>query len=110
MRAPSSHRHGVLAPAAASAILPVLSGGDTDALVPLFAIGVFVALPMLVAAFETVHRAYARIGERLDPGASPRGQPPARATEVSVFGASGSVQQRTSDACLLRRLEVATTN
>ncbi|MFB7051820.1 APC family permease [Streptomyces vinaceus] len=36
------HRHGVLALAAVSAALLVLSGGDTNTLVPLFAIGVFV--------------------------------------------------------------------
>ncbi len=115
------HRHGVLALAAVSAALLVFSGGDTNTLVPLFAIGVFVgftlaqvgmvrhwrrergpgwrgkallnglgalltgvsagvvtasklaegawlvvvALPLLVAAFVAVHRAYDRIGERL---------------------------------------------
>lgn len=36
------HRHGVLALAAVSAALLVFSGGDTNTLVPLFAIGVFV--------------------------------------------------------------------
>ncbi|MCQ4043588.1 APC family permease [Streptantibioticus rubrisoli] len=36
------HRHGVLALAAVSAALLVFSGGDTDTIVPLFAIGVFV--------------------------------------------------------------------
>ena len=36
------HRHGVLALAAVAALLLVLSGGDTNTLVPLFAIGVFV--------------------------------------------------------------------
>jgi amino acid transporter len=36
------HRHGVLVLAAVSAGLLVLSGGDTNTLVPLFAIGVFV--------------------------------------------------------------------
>jgi amino acid transporter len=36
------HRHGVLALAAVSAGLLVFSGGDTNTLVPLFAIGVFV--------------------------------------------------------------------
>ncbi|MEU3371480.1 APC family permease [Streptomyces sp. NPDC006660] len=36
------HRHGVLALAAVSAVLLVFSGGDTNTLVPLFAIGVFV--------------------------------------------------------------------
>ncbi|MFH8290660.1 APC family permease [Streptomyces sp. NPDC018059] len=121
------HRHGVLTLAAVSAVLLVLSGGDTNTLVPLFAIGVFVgftlaqtgmvvhwrrergprwrgkavlngfgalltgvsaivvtatkfhdgawlvvvALPLLVAAFETVHRAYAVIGERLGLGRVP---------------------------------------
>ncbi|MEU0413531.1 APC family permease [Streptomyces griseorubiginosus] len=121
------HRHGVLALAAVSAALLVCSGGDTNTLVPLFAIGVFVGftiaqvgmvrhwreergpgwrgkallngfgaaltgvstlvvtaskfeegawlivvmLPLLVAAFVTVHRAYARIGERLGLGRIP---------------------------------------
>ncbi|WP_030680057.1 APC family permease [Streptomyces rimosus] len=36
------HRHGVLALAAVAAVLLVLSGGDVNTLVPLFAIGVFV--------------------------------------------------------------------
>ncbi|MDQ1048590.1 amino acid transporter [Streptomyces sp. V4I2] len=36
------HRHGVLALAAVSAGLLVFSGGNTNTLVPLFAIGVFV--------------------------------------------------------------------
>ncbi|MFE4698773.1 APC family permease [Streptomyces sp. NPDC056738] len=36
------HRHGVLALAVVSAALLVFSGGDTNTLVPLFAIGVFV--------------------------------------------------------------------
>ncbi|MGW8883144.1 APC family permease [Streptomyces sp. NPDC055749] len=121
------HRHGVLTLAAVSAALLLFSGGDTNTLVPLFAIGVFVgftiaqtgmvihwrqvrgprwaakallnglgalltgvsavvvtatkfhdgawlivvALPLLVAAFELVHRAYARIGERLGVGRVP---------------------------------------
>ncbi|MEW1569410.1 APC family permease [Streptomyces sp. NPDC093509] len=121
------HRHGVLTLAAVSAALLVFSGGDTNTLVPLFAIGVFIgftiaqvgmvrhwllergrgrrgkavlngfgavltgvsavvvtatkfadgawliviALPLLVAAFEVVHRAYARIGERLGLGRVP---------------------------------------
>lgn len=121
------HRHGVLALALVSACLLVFSGGDTNTLVPLFAIGVFVgftiaqvgmvrhwrlergpgrhgkallngfggaltglaavvvtatkfdegawlvviALPLLVLAFETVHRAYTRIGERLGLGRIP---------------------------------------
>ena len=121
------HRHGVLALAVVSAALLVFSGGDTNTLVPLFAIGVFVGftiaqvgmvrhwrqergrgwrgkallngfgalltgvstvvvtaskfeegawlvavtLPLLVAAFVAVHRAYARIGERLGLGSIP---------------------------------------
>ncbi|GGZ28158.1 putative amino acid permease [Streptomyces inusitatus] len=36
------HRHGVVALAAVAALLLVFSGGDTNTLVPLFAIGVFV--------------------------------------------------------------------
>ncbi|WP_369390901.1 APC family permease [Streptomyces sp. CG1] len=121
------HRHGVLALAVVSAALLVFSGGDTNTLVPMFAIGVFVgftiaqvgmvrhwrlekgpgwrgktllngfgavltgvaavvvtaskftegawliviALPLLVAAFEIVHRAYGRIGQRLGLGRIP---------------------------------------
>ncbi|WP_432011166.1 APC family permease [Streptomyces cucumeris] len=40
------HRHGVLALAGASAALLVVSGGDTNTLVPLFAIGVFVGFTL----------------------------------------------------------------
>ncbi|MGW5862306.1 APC family permease [Streptomyces sp. NPDC055239] len=40
------HRHGVLALAAVSAGLLVFSGGDTNTLVPLFAIGVFVGFTL----------------------------------------------------------------
>ncbi|NSC20538.1 APC family permease [Streptomyces albus subsp. chlorinus] len=40
------HRHGVLALAVASAALLVFSGGDTNALVPLFAIGVFIGFTL----------------------------------------------------------------
>ncbi|MDT0458050.1 amino acid permease [Streptomyces sp. DSM 41527] len=121
------HRHGVLALAAVAAALLLVSGGEVNTLVPLFAIGVFVgftlcqigmvrhwrrnrssgwrgkallngfgalltgvsalvvtatkftegawllviALPLLVLTFEAVHRAYARIGERLGLGRVP---------------------------------------
>ncbi|MDG4857389.1 APC family permease [Streptomyces sp. T-3] len=40
------HRHGVLALAAVSAALLLFSGGDTNTLVPLFAIGVFVGFTL----------------------------------------------------------------
>ncbi|MFG2207460.1 APC family permease [Streptomyces sp. NPDC048638] len=136
------HRHGVLALAAAAAALLVLSGGDVNALVPLFAIGVFVgftlcqagmvrhwrrargagwraraalnglgalltgvsavvvtatkftagawlivvALPLLVVAFEAVHRAYGRIGERLGLGRVP--EPPQAARSLVVVPVS----------------------
>ncbi|GAA1259369.1 APC family permease [Streptomyces javensis] len=40
------HRHGVLALAVVSAALLVVSGGDTNTLVPLFAIGVFVGFTL----------------------------------------------------------------
>ncbi|MFF1263442.1 MULTISPECIES: APC family permease [unclassified Streptomyces] len=136
------HRHGVLTLAAVSAALLVFSGGDTNTLVPLFAIGVFIgftvaqvgmvrhwreqrgrgwqgkaalngfgavltgvsavvvtatkfedgawliviALPLLVAAFETVHRAYARIGERLGLGRIP--DPPHRDRSVVIVPVS----------------------
>lgn len=40
------HRHGVLALAVVSAALLIVSGGDTNTLVPLFAIGVFVGFTL----------------------------------------------------------------
>ncbi|RST19612.1 APC family permease [Streptomyces sp. WAC05374] len=145
------HRHGVLALAAVSAALLVFSGGDTNSLVPLFAIGVFVgftlaqtgmvihwraargprwagkaalnglgaaltgasaivvtatkfrdgawlialALPLLVAAFVCVHRAYATIGERLGVGRIPRA--PHRERSLIVVPVS-SLTRLTSEA------------
>lgn len=145
------HRHGVLTLAAVSAALLVFSGGDTNTLVPLFAIGVFVgftiaqtgmvlhwrrsrgprwvgkaflngfgallagvsavvvtatkfhdgawlivvALPVLVAAFEFVHRAYGRIGERLGVGRIP--EPPHRDRSLVVVPVS-SLTRLTSEA------------
>jgi amino acid transporter len=145
------HRHGVLALAAVSAALLVFSGGDTNTLVPLFAIGVFVVftvaqvgmvrhwrgergpgwrgkallngfgavltgvaavvvtaskfeegawlivitLPLLVLAFETVHRAYAHIGERLGLGRIP--EPPHRDRSVVIVPVS-SLSRLTSEA------------
>lgn len=145
------HRHGVLALAAVSAALLVFSGGDTNTLVPLFAIGVFVGftvaqvgmvrhwrgergtgwrgkallngfgalltgiaavvvtatkfeegawlivitLPLLVAAFETVHRTYAHIGERLGLGRIP--EPPHRDRSVVIVPVS-SLSRLTSEA------------
>lgn len=145
------HRHGVLALAAVSALLLVLSGGDVNTLVPLFAIGVFVgfticqtgmvrhwlrerssgwrgrallngfgavltgvsavvvtatkftegawlivlALPLLVAAFEAVHRAYGRIGDRLELGRVP--EAPHRCRSVVVVPVS-SLSRLTSKA------------
>ncbi|WP_225825356.1 APC family permease [Streptomyces naphthomycinicus] len=145
------HRHGVLALAVASAVLLVLSGGDTNTLVPLFAIGVFVgftiaqagmvrhwrrergrcrrgkallngfgalltgiatvvvtasrftegawliviALPALVVAFETVHRAYGRIGERLGLGRVP--EAPHRERSLVIVPVS-SLSRLTSEA------------
>ncbi|MFF7379175.1 APC family permease [Streptomyces massasporeus] len=143
------HRHGFLA--LVSAALLVFSGGDTNTLVPLFAIGVFVgftiaqvgmvrhwrlgrgrgwrgkallnglgglltgvsavvvtvekfqegawliviALPLLVVAFETVHRAYGRIGERLGLGHVP--QPPHRERSLVIVPVS-SLSRLTSEA------------
>ncbi|MGW4392006.1 APC family permease [Streptomyces sp. NPDC004685] len=137
------HRHGVLALALVSALLLVFSGGDTNTLVPLFAIGVFIgfticqvgmvrhwygdrvkgwrakavlngfgalltgvagvvvtatkfaegawlvilALPLLVLGFERVHRAYGRIGERLELGRVP--EPPERTHSLVVVPVSG---------------------
>ncbi|MFE2415301.1 APC family permease [Streptomyces hokutonensis] len=145
------HRHGVLALAAVSAALLVFSGGDTNTLVPLFAIGVFVGftvaqvgmvrhwrgergtgrrgkallngfgavltgvaavvvtaskfeegawlivitLPLLVLAFETVHRAYTHIGERLGLGRIP--EPPHRDRSVVIVPVS-SLSRLTSEA------------
>ncbi|WP_416966696.1 APC family permease [Streptomyces sp. 4F14] len=145
------HRHGVLALAVVSAALLVLSGGDANTLVPLFAIGVFVgftvaqvgmvrhwrlergpgwagkallngfgalltgvaavvvtaekftegawliviALPLLVAAFETVHRAYAGIGERLGLGRVP--EAPRRVRSLVIVPVS-SLSRLTSQA------------
>ncbi|MFF4715284.1 APC family permease [Streptomyces eurythermus] len=145
------HRHGVLALAGVSAGLLVFSGGDTNTLVPLFAIGVFVgftlaqtgmvrhwhrergpgwrgkallnglgalltgvsagvvtasrltegawlvvvALPLLVAAFVAVHRAYDRIGERLGLGRIP--EPPHRERSLVIVPVS-SLSRLTSEA------------
>ncbi|KQX57477.1 MULTISPECIES: APC family permease [unclassified Streptomyces] len=142
------HRHGVVWLAVVSAALLVFSGGDTNTLVPLFAIGVFVgftiaqtgmvlhwratrqwgkallnglgavltgvsavvvtatkfhdgawliviALPALVLAFETVHRAYGRIGERLGVGRIP--EPPHRERSLVLVPVS-SLTRLTSEA------------
>ncbi|MFF5505105.1 APC family permease [Streptomyces roseolus] len=142
------HRHGVVWLAVVSAALLVFSGGDTNTLVPLFAIGVFVgftiaqtgmvlhwratrqwgraflnglgavltgvsavvvtatkfndgawliviALPALVLAFETVHRAYGRIGERLGVGRIP--EPPHREHSLVLVPVS-SLTRLTSEA------------
>ncbi|MER6475567.1 APC family permease [Streptomyces filamentosus] len=142
------HRHGVVWLAVVSAALLVFSGGDTNTLVPLFAIGVFVgftiaqtgmvlhwratrqwgkallnglgavltgvsavvvtatkfqdgawliviALPLLVLAFETVHRAYGRIGERLGVGRIP--EPPHRERSLVLVPVS-SLTRLTSEA------------
>ncbi|RPE39350.1 amino acid transporter [Streptomyces sp. Ag109_O5-1] len=145
------HRHGVLALAAVSAALLVFSGGDTNTLVPLFAIGVFVGftiaqvgmvrhwrlergrgwrgkallngsgalltgvatvvvaaskfeegawlivitLPLLVVAFETVHRAYGRISERLGLGRIP--ETPYRERSLVIVPVS-SISRLTSEA------------
>ncbi|MFD4511757.1 amino acid permease, partial [Streptomyces sp. NPDC058457] len=145
------HRHGVLALAGVSAALLVFSGGDTNTLVPLFAIGVFVGftiaqvgmvrhwrlqrgtgwrgkallngfgavltavatvvvtaakftegawlvvvmLPLLVAAFVAVHRAYGRIGERLGLGRIP--ETPHRERSLVLVPVS-SLSRLTSEA------------
>ncbi|MFE2210858.1 APC family permease [Streptomyces canus] len=145
------HRHGVLALAVVSAALLVFSGGDTNTLVPLFAIGVFVGftiaqvgmvrhwrqergrgwrgkallngfgalltgvstvvvtaskfeegawlvvvtLPLLVGAFVAVHRAYARIGERLGLGSIP--DTPHRERSLVIVPVS-SLSRLTSEA------------
>ncbi|MGW0211904.1 APC family permease [Streptomyces sp. NPDC003233] len=145
------HRHGVLALAVVSAALLVFSGGDTNTLVPMFAIGVFVgftiaqvgmvrhwrqergrgrrgkallngfgalltgvsavvvtaskfaegawlivvALPLLIAAFVAVHRAYDRIAERLGLGRVP--EPPHRDRSLVIVPVS-SLSRLTSEA------------
>ncbi|MCP3819302.1 APC family permease [Streptomyces sp. A3M-1-3] len=145
------HRHGVLTLAAVSAALLLFSGGDTNTLVPLFAIGVFVgftiaqtgmvihwlgvrgpgwagkavlnglgalltgvsavvvtatkfhdgawlivvALPLLVAGFQCIHRAYGRIGERLGVGRIP--EPPHRDSSLVLVPVS-SLTRLTSEA------------
>ncbi|MQY39545.1 hypothetical protein SRB17_75720 [Streptomyces sp. RB17] len=145
------HRHGVLALAVVSAALLVFSGGDTNTLVPMFAIGVFVgftiaqvgmvrhwrlergrgwrgkvllngfgalltgvsavvvsaskfaegawlivvALPLLIAAFVAVHRAYDRIAERLGLGRIP--EPPHRDRSLVIVPVS-SLSRLTSEA------------
>ncbi|MFG3256981.1 APC family permease [Streptomyces sp. NPDC048172] len=150
------HRHGVLALAAVSALLLVASGGDTNTLVPLFAIGVFIgftlaqtgmvlhwrrergrgwrgkaalnafgalltgvsavvvtatkfqegawlivaALPLLVAVFAAVRRAYARIGAQLELGRVP--EPPRRSRSLVVVPVS-SLSRLTSEALTAAR-------
>ncbi|MGW7071636.1 APC family permease [Streptomyces sp. NPDC054855] len=145
------HRHGVVWLAVVSAALLVFSGGDTNTLVPLFAIGVFVgftiaqtgmvlhwrrergphwvgkallnglgalltgvsaivvtatkfhdgawliviALPLLVALFEHVHRTYGRIGERLGIGRIPV---PPRHQRSLVLVPVSSLTRLTSEA------------
>ncbi|MFD4633764.1 APC family permease [Streptomyces sp. NPDC058284] len=145
------HRHGVVWLAVVSAVLLVFSGGDTNTLVPLFAIGVFVgftiaqtgmvlhwrgergprwvgkallnglgalltgvsaivvtatkfhdgawliviALPLLVALFEQVHRTYGRIGERLGIGRIP--EPPRQQRSLILVPVS-SLTRLTSEA------------
>ncbi|MFD8015217.1 APC family permease [Streptomyces sp. NPDC058955] len=142
------HRHGVVWLALVSAALLVFSGGDTNTLVPLFAIGVFVgftlaqtgmvlhwratrqwgrallngfgalltgvsaivvtatkfhdgawliviALPLLLLAFEAVHRAYGTIGARLGVGRVP--EPPHRERSLVLVPVS-SLTRLTSEA------------
>ncbi|MEU8824751.1 APC family permease [Streptomyces sp. NPDC048636] len=152
------HRHGVLALATASAALLFVSGGDTNTLVPLFAIGVFIgftlcqtgmvrhwrhqrtpgwrgkaalngfgalltcvaaivvtatkftegawliviALPLLVLAFERVHRAYERIGHALGLGRIPGPPCPGRSlVVVPVSSLSRLTQEALSAAATL---------
>jgi amino acid transporter len=137
------YRYGVLVLAAAALVLLVGAGGDTQALVPVFAIGVFIgftisqvgmvrhwyleqgpgwrgraalnglgalltfaatiieliakfsqggwlvflAVAVLVALFETIHRAYRRIGEALHLGEIPDAPEPRRSLVVVPVGA-----------------------
>ncbi|MGW6267848.1 APC family permease [Streptomyces sp. NPDC055060] len=59
------HRHGVLALAAVSAGLLVFSGGDTNTLVPLFAIGVFVGFTLCQTGMVLHWRAAVRPAKAL---------------------------------------------
>lgn len=56
---------------------------------------IVIALPLLVVAFETVHRAYGRIGERLGLGHVP--QPPHREHSLVIVRVS-SLSRLTSEA------------
>ncbi|MFG2721690.1 APC family permease [Streptomyces sp. NPDC048416] len=142
------HRHGVVWLATMSGALLIFSGGDTNTLVPLFAIGVFIgftiaqtgmvlhwratrqwgraflnglgalltgvsaavvtatkfndgawlvllALPLLVAVFACVHRAYKLIGKRLGVGRIP--EPPHRRRSLVLVPVS-SLTRLTSEA------------
>ena len=145
------HRYGVLTLAGISAVLLVASGGDTNTLVPLFAIGVFIgftlcqigmvrhwrtervprwrrkavlngvgavltgvaaivvtatkfmegawlialSVPLLVAAFEGVHRSYGRIGAALGLGRVP--EPPHRDRSLVVVPVA-TLSRLTSEA------------
>ncbi|MFC5895176.1 APC family permease [Streptomyces ramulosus] len=155
---PGVHRHGILALAVVAAALLIVSGGDTNALVPLFAIGVFVgftlaqagmvrhwrqvrgprwrakavlgglgaaltgvsavvtaatkfadgawlivvALPLLVAVLGAVHRAYARIGDRLGVGRLPDAPHGGRSLVVVPVGALNRLTREalSAAACL----------
>jgi amino acid transporter len=152
------HRYGVVVLAVAAAVLLIASRGDTQALIPLFAIGVFVGftlsqagmvrhwraergpgweyraainglgavltfaaiiielvskftqgawvvvllIPLLVAAFNGVHRAYEQIGELLGIGQIP---PPPHREEtlvvVPVLGLSRLTEEAISAALSL---------
>lgn len=137
------YRYGVLVLAAAALLLLVGAGGDTQALVPVFAIGVFIgftisqvgmvrhwyeeqgpgwrgraalnglgalltfaatiielvakfseggwlvflAVAVLVAVFESIHRAYRRIGEALHLGETPDAPEPRHCLVVVPVGA-----------------------
>ncbi|MEO3973327.1 APC family permease [Streptomyces sp. CAU 1734] len=58
------HRHGVIALAAVAALLLAFSGGDTNTLVPLFAIGVFVGFTVCQAGMVIHWRAERSAGWR----------------------------------------------
>ncbi|MFH8986957.1 APC family permease [Streptomyces sp. NPDC017940] len=59
------HRHGVLALAVAGAALLLFSGGDTNTLVPLFAIGVFVGFTLCQTGMVVHWRAAGRPAKAL---------------------------------------------
>jgi hypothetical protein len=145
------HRYGVVVLAAFAAVLLIVSRGDTQALVPLFAIGVFVGftlsqvgmvrhwseqrgdgwwwratingvgavltfaavvielvskftegawivvivIPLLIAAFMGIHRAYRQIGQLLGLGSTP---PPPHRQRATIVVPVGGLSRLTAES------------